>query len=156
LIAFLCAACGSSSAPARGGNTTGTGGEDTVPGQSERADASSGTSSPGIDDGQPADRADAGVDARPDGSAAGNNMGTDAGACGICDRTWVCNGFAQLWATEADGRCVNQVNRTGLRCDGILDGTTEKDVGTWAGDAQALTLTFRLFGTGTRVITCFP
>lgn len=77
-------------------------------------------------------------------------------ACGVCDRTWVCNGFAQYWASEADGRCVNQTNRTGLRCNGILDGSTANNVGTWTGSSQGLTLNFQTLGGGAHVITCTP
>jgi hypothetical protein len=64
------------------------------------------------------------------------------GACGVCDRIWVCNGVAQEWKSEADGRCVNQVNQTALRCNGILDGRS-LDLGTWRGDPRELELIFR-------------
>lgn len=102
---------------------------------------------------------DAGRDAaqRPDASRdAGLNPDGNPGACGVCDRIWVCNNFAQYWASEADGRCVNQKNRTGLRCNGILDGTSANNVGTWTGDANGLTLNFNNLGGGTYVITCVP
>jgi hypothetical protein len=81
---------------------------------------------------------------------------SDAGACGICDRVWVCNNLAQQWTTESDGRCVNQVNRTALRCDGTLDVGMTKDVGTWTGDAREIALQFRDLNGGTRVYYCYP
>jgi hypothetical protein len=80
----------------------------------------------------------------------------DAGACGLCDRIWVCNNLAQLWSTEPDGRCVNQVNGTALRCDGTLDGTSARDVGTWSGDASEIALKFRDLNGGTRTYYCYP
>lgn len=81
---------------------------------------------------------------------------SDAGACGLCDRVWVCNGLAQMWKTESDGRCVNQINRTALRCDGTLDGAMYSDLGTWTGDAQEVALHFRDLNGGTRTYYCYP
>lgn len=78
----------------------------------------------------------------------------NTGACGICDRDWTCNGFAQYWATESDGRCVNQVNRTGLRCDGTLDGSTVRNVGTWQKTSGGFVMNFASLGGGTHVIRC--
>jgi hypothetical protein len=89
---------------------------------------------------------------RPDAAAEASG----ANACGICDRTWVCNNFAAYWASESDGRCVNQANRTGLRCNGVLDGPTARNVGTWSGNAASLTLNFQSLNGGTHVITCAP
>lgn len=78
-----------------------------------------------------------------------------ANACGMCDREWVCNDMKQLWLSESDGRCVNQKNRTALRCDGILDGSGSPNVGTWTGNDDELQLRFNSLGT-TKVIYCLP
>jgi hypothetical protein len=94
---------------------------------------------------------DAGMDARDAAITY-----SDAGACGLCDRIWVCNNLAQMWTTEADGRCVNQVNRTALQCNGTLDGASYRDVGTWTGDAMELALHFRDLGGGVRTYYCYP
>jgi hypothetical protein len=75
------------------------------------------------------------------------------GACGVCDRIWVCN-TPQLWTSEADGRCVNQVNRTALRCNGILDGRSP-NLGTWRGDPRELELIFERFGKPSTLF-CYP
>jgi hypothetical protein len=81
---------------------------------------------------------------------------SDAGACGICDRVWVCNGFANDWKTEADGRCVNQYNRTALRCNGVMDGDRFQNLGTWLGDARELELRFGTGGGGFQSYFCYP
>jgi hypothetical protein len=81
---------------------------------------------------------------------------SDAGACGICDRVWVCNGFANDWKTEADGRCVNQRNRTALRCNGVMDGDKFQNVGVWLGDARELELRFSTGGGGFQSYFCNP
>ncbi|AKU94320.1 hypothetical protein AKJ09_00984 [Labilithrix luteola] len=78
-----------------------------------------------------------------------------ANACGMCDREWVCNNYKQLWLSESDGRCVNQTNHTALRCDGTLDGTGAKNVGTWIGNDEELQLRFDSFGS-THIIYCVP
>lgn len=78
-----------------------------------------------------------------------------ANACGMCDREWVCNDLEQLWLSESDGRCVNQKNRTALRCDGVLDGSSTPNVGTWSGNDDELQLRFDSLGT-TKVIYCLP
>lgn len=157
LACFALAACalggGEGSNPAPAGTT-----EPNDPGNGGAGDDSSKTAPDGgtKPDNGAADAARDGAQ-RPDASRdAGLNPDGNPGACGVCDRTWVCNNFPQYWASEADGRCVNQKNRTGLRCNGILDGTTANNVGTWTGDANGLTLNFDNLGGGTYVITCVP
>jgi hypothetical protein len=105
----------------------------------------------------PDSAAEAGFSEAGVSDAGGRDAAVDAsyGACGICDREWVCNNLKQLWKTESDGRCVNQANRTGLRCNGILDGPSARDVGLWTGDSTELQLKFRDLNGAFRIYYCY-
>jgi hypothetical protein len=123
-----------------------------------------GATSSANDAGEAADAGDAGSgrDAGRDAALLdAGAVGTDSGACGVCDRVWVCNGFSNSWASEVDGgRCVNQRNGVALRCDGVLDGALDggvlRNVGTWSGDARELELRFRSLGDGLAIKYCYP
>lgn len=103
---------------------------------------------------------DSAIDSAPDAALDAHakiDSAAEAGplnACGVCDRVWVCNGFAAQWSSVG-GRCVNDANGTGLRCNHILDGMSANNVGSWTGDDQHLTLVFNSFG-GTHTIACVP
>ena len=51
---------------------------------------------------------------------------------------------------------MNTRTTTALRCDHHFDQGASNNVGTWAGDANKITLTYPMLGGGTISYDCFP
>ena len=81
-------------------------------------------------------------------------------ACGICDRVWVCNGFADPWVSAGPDECADSGNSTTLYC---VNGDTinypsadpSENDGTWAVTSTGLALYFNSLQ-GTVEIDCVP
>jgi hypothetical protein len=93
-------------------------------------------------------------DATPDGPV--------LDACGICDRSWTCNGFTDRWVSTGPQSCGDDRNGnivTTLFCEngdtiGFPDPTN--NYGTWSTTPTGMTLLFNNLGGGTVEIDCVP
>ena len=91
-------------------------------------------------------------------SSSSSSGGVDA--CGICDRVWVCNGFADPWVSAGPDECADSGNSTTLYC---VNGDTinypsadpSENDGTWAVTSTGLALYFNSLQ-GTVEIDCVP
>ncbi len=96
---------------------------------------------------------------RDGGSSSGSSGSSGASggvnACGVCDRSWTCNGFPDMWLSQG-GLCVNQRTTTALHCNGTFDQGGSTHVGDWSGNATHIALRYPMLGGGTRTIDCYP
>jgi hypothetical protein len=114
-------------------------------------DATSSGPPPGMDSGAPDSPADA----------------PKLDACGVCDRVWVCNGFADTWVSTSSDACAyirSGVTAATLYCENgndtinypaATDADDSQTAGVWQQTSSGLTLTYFAFGTP-MVITCVP
>jgi hypothetical protein len=100
------------------------------------------------------------VDATTCDAASGN---PDVDACDICNRTWVCNGFADPWVSTSATSCAYFRGCTAvvtLYCVGGHDTIDYSDPtnndGTWATTSTGLALYYNDVGGGTVEIDCVP
>jgi hypothetical protein len=109
---------------------------------------------------------DSGVDAakHPDAGAASDAGGAEAGfanACGICDRVWVCNGFADNWVSVGPTACADIRQGTAVatlycsQADTINYADPNDNDGTWSFMGDELVLDYNSLE-GTVEIDCYP
>lgn len=83
-------------------------------------------------------------------------------ACGICDRVWVCNGFADTWVSTGSEGCADirgTATVATLYCengDTINYPSATGNDGTWAITSTGLALYYDNLGGGTVEIDCVP
>ena len=83
-------------------------------------------------------------------------------ACGVCDRTWVCNGFSDKWVSTGPQSCGDDRNGNiviSIFCEhgdtiGVPDPANNS--GTWMTTPTGMTLDFSMLGGGTMEIDCVP
>ena len=82
-------------------------------------------------------------------------------ACGICDRVWVCNGFADNWVSVGPHACADIRGMTTVATLYCVSGDTinfpdpTSNDGTWAVTSTGLALYYNSLG-GTVEIDCVP